>query len=339
VRIDDRKGLLRRGLVVGAAVALVLLVSVLYTVFFAPIGQGSEVVAVRIAPGSSLGAIGATLHQAGVLTHRQPFLLAARLRGLDRKLRSGDFEIHPSWNLPTLLNTLLSGRGRMLSVTLPEGITLRQIADRLEAAGITNGEAFLLLCRDRAFLDRLGIPAPTAEGFLFPETYIFSPSSRPEEVITVMYSQFRDIFRELEAESPRRDGSLLELVTLASLVEKETSLPEERPLVAAVFANRLRQGYRLQSDPSVIYGIEDFNGNLTRKDLETPTPYNTYAIRGLPPGPIASPGRGSLWAALNPARADYLYFVSRNDGSHHFSRSLEEHNRAVREYQLAGGKR
>jgi UPF0755 protein len=227
----------------------------------------------------------------------------------------------------------------MLSVTFPEGTTMEGVTERLSAAGVTDGQAFLALARDRDFLGTLGIPGPTAEGFLFPETYLFASSSTPADVMKVMTNQFRKVLAELEVEAPLGKRDLLDTVTLASIVEKETSMPEERPLVAAVFLNRLRKGYRLQSDPTVIYGLENFDGNITRRDLETDTPYNTYLIRGLPPGPIANPGRGALWAVLNPAQVDYLYFVSRNDGSHHFSFTLEEHNRAVRLYQLARRKK
>lgn len=332
---DRAKVLSRGGFGLASAVLLILAATAAYTVFRAPVGSGDEAVSVRVERGSDLGTIAETLRDAGAITHRRPFLWSARIAGLERSLRSGDYEIHPSWTMVTLLETLSSGRGMMLSVTLPEGMTLDQIAQRLEAAGITDGRAFLDLTADRAFLDRLGIPGPTAEGFLFPETYLFSPDSRPEDVAGAMFAQFQEIFGEIEKESRAAGLDRLELVTLASIIEKESSLPEERPLVAAVFRNRLERGYRLQSDPTVIYGIKDFDGNLTRADLEAPTPYNTYAISGLPPGPIANPGRGSLWAALNPAPVDYLYFVSRNDGSHQFSRTLEEHNRAVRRFQLA----
>lgn len=329
------KHFLRGSLLTAGATLLFLGFSVVHTVFLAPTGSGAETALVRIEPGSDLGSIGTTLHDEGVVDNPRIFLWTARAAGLERKLRSGDYELDPRWNMPKLLGVLSSGKSRMLSVTFPEGITLEGMAQRLSAAGVTDGEAFLTLARDDQFLGSLGIPGSTAEGFLFPETYLFAASSKPGEIIRVMSRQFRKVLGELEKEVPLGKRDLLETVTLASIVEKETSLPEERPLVAAVFLNRLRKGYRLQSDPTVIYGLEDFDGNLTRRDLAKETPYNTYLIRGLPPGPIANPGRGALYAVLKPAAVDYLYFVSRNDGSHHFSLTLEEHNRAVREYQLA----
>jgi UPF0755 protein len=332
-------GVLRAVLLTGTAVLVILSLSVLYTVFYAPVGQGSEMVLVRVESGSTLGTISSTLASAGVVSHPRLFFWSARLAGLERKLRSGDYEVYPSWKMPRLLDTLASGRSRLLSVTLPEGITVTEVASRLEAAGITDGAAFLELSRERELLDSLGIPGETAEGFLFPETYLFASSSRPRDVITAMVRQFWSVFEELRAANPGETLSPFELVTLASIVEKETGLPEERPLIAAVFVNRLARGTRLQSDPTVIYGMKDFNGNITRRDLKTPTPYNTYLIAGLPPGPIANPGRGALWATMSPAQVDYLYFVSKNDGSHQFSKSLKEHNRAVRQYQMAGRKR
>ena len=333
------KSLLRGSLLTAGAVLLLLLFSLLHTVFLSPAGSGSGITVVRIEPGSDLGSIGTALHQAGVIDSPRNFLWTARAAGLERKLRSGDYELDPSWNLPRLLEVLSSGRSRMLSVTFPEGTTMEGVAERLSAAGVTDGQAFLALARNRDFLAPLGIPGPTAEGFLFPETYLFASSSEPADVMKVMADQFRTVLAELEVEAPLGKRDLLDTVTLASIVEKETSMPEERPLVAAVFLNRLRKGYRLQSDPTVIYGMENFDGNITRRDLETDTPYNTYLIRGLPPGPIANPGRGALWAVLNPAPVEYLYFVSRNDGSHHFSLTLKEHNRAVRLYQLARRKK
>jgi UPF0755 protein len=158
-------------------------------------------------------------------------------------------------------------------------------------------------------------------------------------VIGAMHRQFRKVWGELVAAAPPRPLSQLAAVTLASIVERETAAPEERPVIAAVFLNRLRLGMPLQADPTVVYGIAGFDGDIRRRDLASPTPYNTYVIRGLPPGPIANPGREALAAVLAPADVDYLYFVARNDGSHQFSRTLADHNRAVRRYQIAGARR
>ncbi|MDP2973069.1 MAG: endolytic transglycosylase MltG, partial [Deltaproteobacteria bacterium] len=174
----------------------------------------------------------------------------------------------------------------------------------------------------------------TLEGYLFPDTYHFIKEMEPEEVIRMMVHQFRKIFGPDLIEKASQMGiTPREAVTLASIIEKEASLSEEKPLVSAVFHNRLKRRIPLQSDPTVIYGISNFDGNLTKEHLLTPTPYNTYLILGLPPTPICNPGKESIIAALHPASAPYLYFVSKNDGSHHFSESFEEHQRAVGKYQ------
>lgn len=320
--------LLATAVAVGAAAA--------HTLLFAPAGSGDAPVAVRIAAGSDLRQIARTLGDAGAVSSPGAFVLAARLAGLERRLRPGDYRIAPGQSLPALVRSLGEGRGRSASVTIPEGWRLEQIAERLAAAGVCGRDAFLARARDPRLLAALAIPGPSAEGFLFPETYAFALPSDPAEVIRAMHRQFAKVWAETAAQAPPSPLAPLQAVTLASIVERETAAPAERPLVAAVFINRLRLGMPLQSDPTVIYGIDGFDGDLKRRDLAAANPYNTYVVRGLPPGPIAAPGRASLAAVLDPARVDYLYFVARNDGTHQFSRTLVEHNRAVQRFQLAG---
>jgi UPF0755 protein len=266
-------------------------------------------------------------------------VLAARVAGLDRRLQSGDYQIDPGLSFPKLLSVLRDGRGRFASVTVPEGWRVEQIAERLAAAGVCVREGFVAAARDRSLLSELAIPGPSAEGYLFPETYSLQVPARAADVVRVMHRQFAKVWGELTTGAPPRDLAPLAAVTLASIVERETAAPEERPVVAAVFLNRLRLGMPLQADPTVIYGIAGFDGNIRRRDLAAANPYNTYVVRGLPPGPIANPGRASLAAVLAPAPVDYLYFVARRDGTHQFSRTLAEHNRAVQRFQLAGGRR
>jgi UPF0755 protein len=207
----------------------------------------------------------------------------------------------------------------------------------LENLNLVDRKAFLQKTSSAAFINALGLSqlaGQTLEGYLFPDTYHLLREMDPEEVIRMMVQQFRKVFGSdfdqwaSELGMPER-----EIVILASIIEKETSLSEEKPLIAAVFHNRLKKKIPLQSDPTVIYGIKNFNGNLTKEDLLRPTPYNTYLLSGLPPTPICNPGRDSLLAAVRPASVSYLYFVSKNDGSHHFSSDIEEHNRAVWKYQ------
>jgi UPF0755 protein len=384
-RQDRRKvrpllfAVLGTGLALGAALAHLLLA--------APAGSGTKGAEVRILPGSDLRQIANALERAEVIASPPAFLLAARISGLERRLRPGDYRfasgltlpellqallegrgrsvgvtIPEGWRLeqiadrlaaaglcgraaflaaardPALLQALLEGRGRSVGVTIPEGWRLEQIADRLAAAGLCGREAFLAAARDPVLLREAGIAAPSAEGFLFPETYSFPQPAEPADIVRAMHRQFAKVWAELTAGAPPANLTPLQAVTLASIVERETAAPAERPLVAAVFLNRLRIGMPLQADPTVIYGISGFDGNLRRRDLARPNPYNTYVIRGLPPGPIAGPGRTSLAAVLRPAPVDYLYFVARADGTHQFSRTLREHNQAVQRFQAAGGK-
>ena len=218
-------------------------------------------------------------------------------------------------------------------VTVPEGLTVEQVATIFAGQGWVRRDRFLALARDPGFLSGLGIEVEHLEGYLFPETYTLIRQETDEaSVLRLMVAQFE---REWATIRPAEPGPMTrhQLVTLASIVEKETGVAEERPLIARVFLNRLQRNMRLQSDPTVIYGIPDFTGNLTRAHLRQATPYNTYVIPALPPGPICNPGRAALEAVLRPADANALYFVSKNDGTHVFSTNLADHNRAVRTYQ------
>jgi UPF0755 protein len=329
----------RAPLALGAAACVCALGAALaWSLWYAPASGRSIPVDVRIPPGSDVRRIARILADAGAVSSPTAFLVAARLAGFDRRLRPGDYRLEPGQTLPALLRTLLEGRSRTAAVTIPEGWRLDQIADRLAAAEVCGREPFLAAARDPGLLVRLGIPGPSAEGFLFPETYAFGLPTPAPEVVRTMHRQFAKVWAELTAAGPAPELEPLAAVTLASIVERETGAAIERPLVAAVFLNRLRIGMPLQADPTVIYGIAGFDGNLHRRDLATPGPYNTYVNRGLPPGPIASPGRESLEAVLHPAPVDYLYFVARADGTHQFSRTLAEHNRAVQRFQAPGGR-
>jgi len=196
-------------------------------------------------------------------------------------------------------------------------------------------DAFLSKVMDPGFAAAKGIAGRSLEGYLFPDTYFFPRNTEIERIIQTLLDRFNAVYSPEWTDRSRRVGlTRHEVVTLASIIEKETGVAEERARISSVFHNRLKKGMRLQSDPTVIYGIKNFNGNITREHLNTPTPYNTYQIGGLPPGPIASPGRAALWAVLFPEETDFLYFVARGDGTHQFSKSLAEHNQAVRRYQL-----
>lgn len=294
---------------------------------------------VEIPEGASFKETAGLLAQKGLIISPFWFRLLGKFQDAERKIKPGEYDLHTAMRPAEILNQLVSGRVIQYSVTIQEGFTARQIAKVLGATGIVKEADVARLVADPGFIKSLGIEAHTLEGYLFPDTYYFPKRARAEDVVKAMVSRFRQVYTpELQAQSAALKMTEVQVLTLASIIEKETGQDDERPLISAVFHNRLRKGVPLQSDPTVIYGIPDFNGNLTRKDLARPTPFNTYTIPGLPPGPIASPGGKSILAALNPAPVNYIFFVSRNDGTHQFSATLPEHNRAVDQYQRRGAK-
>ncbi len=228
---------------------------------------------------------------------------------------------------------------RLHRLTIPEGLSILQIAALVQTSGLARAEDLVARALDPAYARLQQIPANTLEGYLFPETYFFPKTIGVEGILAAMLQRFRLNFPlEWEHRAAEMGLTVHEVVTLASIIEKETAEPSERPLISSVFHNRLKRGMRLETDPTVIYGIPNFDGNLTRAHLETPGPYNTYLIKGLPPGPIANPGRKAIEAALFPSDTDYLFFVSKNNGRHHFSSNWDEHRRAVQYYQLGPGR-
>ena len=312
-----------------------------------PAGGPSQVL--EIHDGDSLATVARRLEEAGLLPQRPlfgPAVLIAygRLARLDRQIKSGEYDIDSGRTPIEILYDLARGTIKTHAVTLPEGLRLDEIAERLEAAGIVASGSFLERARDRDVAGFFGIDAPSLEGYLYPETYRFRRDSLPEEVLHRMVEEFRSRWTEADHQKlGASEMNLHEVVTLASIVEKESSVPKERRLIAAVFLNRLERRMRLQSDPTVIYGIihthGSFGGNIRQNDLQIDNVYNTYTRRGLPPSPIASTTIESIRAVLDPEQAPYLYFVSRNDGTHEFSRTLKEHNRAVYRYQKGGRQR
>lgn len=291
-------------------------------------------VRIDVNKGESFGETAGKLEERGLVPSAPALRVWARLTGDDRKIQHGAYRFEKPVAPTTVLEKMRNGESMMLRVTVPEGLTIEDVAHILAEAGLGEEERFLELARDPQFARELAVPADTLEGYLFPETYYFSPLAGERRILKAMVRRFRSVF-DGERERAAREAGLTphEVVILASIVEKETGATEERPLIAAVFRNRLDGGIPLQADPTVIYGIDDFDGNITREHLETPTPYNTYTNSGLPAGPIANPGAEAIEAVLDPAEVPYLYFVSRNDGSHEFSETLAEHERAVDRYQ------
>ena len=295
---------------------------------------GAKSIAFEVEPGDTLGRVAWELEQKGLIRNARAARWLAHAEDLASRLKTGEYQLSPGQSTREILETLSQGRVRTHSIVIPEGLRATEIADRLEAAGLADRDAFLAVVFDSDSPERLGVEGTSLEGYLFPDTYRFARGLPPQEIAKSMVGEFLRVYRDLEPTTNGMAFSMLEEVTLASIVEKETGVAAERPLIAAVFLNRLKRGMRLETDPTVIYGIEEFDGNLRRVHLkDASNPYNTYKIRGLPPGPIANPGRDALWAIRHPADSPYLYFVSRNDGTHVFSQTYAEHEAAVDRFQ------
>jgi len=289
--------------------------------------------------GSNLKEVAGELKSREIINNKPLFLLWARVMGYSRNIKAGEYRLNAGMAPLKLLRILSRGAIITHPVTIPEGFTVKQIGDLLEKKGLVNRDEFFALTCDPDIARRYGISGPGLEGYLYPDTYHFGRGLTSISVIDVMVRRFKEVYSQSQEKAEQSGMTMEKVVTLASIVEKETGLGKERPLIASVFLNRLNKRMRLESDPTVIYGLKGFDGNLKRKHLKEHTPYNTYVIRGLPPGPIANPGREAIKAVLYPAKTDFLYFVSKNDGSHCFSKTLSEHNRAVEIYQKKQHKR
>jgi UPF0755 protein len=331
------RSLRSRFLLLTSELLFLFLVFALCWLFFVPPSQTASPKIIFIKKGTPLKKVSEILEQEGIIKNRRFFVFLTTILGKKAKVKAGEYEFHTRMLPLEVFDALVKGQVRRHLVTIPEGYTLSQIAQLLEDLNLVEKKAFLQTASSPAFINALGLAqfaGPTLEGYLFPDTYHLVRERDPEEAIKTMVQRFKKVFgSDLAGEASEAGFSEREAVILASIIEKETSLPAEKPLVSAVFHNRLRKKIPLQSDPTVIYGIKNFNGNLTKEDLLRPTPYNTYRVAGLPPTPICNPGKDSLLAAVRPAPVPYLYFVSKNDGSHYFSCDIKEHNQAVLKYQ------
>ncbi|MDE0158743.1 MAG: endolytic transglycosylase MltG [Candidatus Dadabacteria bacterium] len=292
-------------------------------------GFPSETKIVEIPQGLGLSAIAEKLEGEGVVRKAEVLFFSAFLSGTHRKLKHGEYVFSAGEAPYTVHRKLRRGEVSLKRVTFPEGITLVQMAQILDASQIVSQEEFLAVAENSEYsTKKLDVDVSSLEGFLFPDTYFFARDCSAEKVIETMLDRFREVYATLGIASPQPD--IKEIVTIASLIEKETAFPAERPLVSAVIRNRLRKGMKLEFDPTVIYALgEKFDGNIRKKDLSFPSPYNTYVVSGLPPGPIAAPGLDSIRAALEPAGVDYLYFVANGGGRHFFSTTYRDHLNAV----------
>jgi len=292
---------------------------------------------VEIPPGSGTRAIGARLVAAGVIRDQMTYRIALWLGGQARHLQAGEYRFDRPMGPLDVLGKIARGEVYVINVTFPEGLTAADMAKIFEAHGLGTASSFVQAAGDAALVRHIDPLAHDLEGYLFPETYALSRHTDAARLVRFMLDRFEHVFTpDMQQAAEARGLSVHQVVTIASLVEKETAKAEERPVVAAVYENRLRLGMGLQCDPTVIYALQragKYTGSLRHNDLAFDSPYNTYRYAGLPPGPIAAPGQASLDAAIHPADTPYLYFVSRNDGSHEFARTLEEHNRNVQRYQ------
>jgi len=317
----------------GIALPLVVLTSA----WFFYISSGSPVEAlVEIAPGAGFNKVAATLKEKGVVGDTRLFKLYAASRGDLNNLKPGEYLFKAGASKKSILDAIVRGEIRMYKITIPEGSNIYQIADIYSEELKIDKTEFLKTVKDPGLLHEWNIEGQSLEGYLYPETYYFSKGVKASQVVDKMLKTFQAKYTdEITVRGKKLGLDKRQIVIFASVIEKETGLAEERPLISAVFHNRLKRGMKLQSDPTTIYGIfERYRGNLTKRDLLEETPYNTYRIKGLPAGPIANPGMASLKAAVDPSNVTYLYFVSRNDKSHVFSNNLKEHNANVNKYQL-----
>jgi len=292
----------------------------------------------EIERGSSASLIARKLKEENIIKKKWPFLTAYRLYYPKEKLIAGEYEFNPPLSVKEVLKKILKGDIILHPVTVPEGLTIEETADLLSKKYAFNREKIVYHAQNTKLVSHLDTKAQDLEGYLFPETYHIPKNTSEAELIEMMVDQFRKTFVPRWEERAKEMGmEIRDIVTLASLIEEETSVPEEKPLVSSVFHNRLKLGMKLDCDPTIIYALKKKNGYLGRlrnKDLKLNSPYNTYLHNGLPPGPISNPGQESLKAALYPSETDYLYFVSKNDGTHKFSSTFKEHQRAVIEFQI-----
>ena len=301
-------------------------------------GYGGAEVFIDIAPGTTTASIGRQLAEAGVVEDQRTFRVALWRSGRDRLLQAGEYRFTESASALDVIDVLARGQVHLRTVTFPEGLTRWEMAEVFGRSEFGVAEEFLAASERADLVEDLDPDATDLEGYLFPETYALPRGATADDLVEAMLAQFRWTFDDaLLAQAAEQEMTVRQVVTLASLIQRETGRDDERPIVSAVYTNRLHRRMPLQCDPTVIYALQLdglYDGNLTRDNLRYDSPYNTYVYLGLPPGPIAAPGAADLRAALAPADVSYVYFVSRNDGSHVFADTLREHNRNVREYQI-----
>ncbi len=305
------------------------------TFFFSPINPEDKSTTIfEVPPQSTFKSIAKDLETQKLIRSHWSIVAFAKIRGQDTSIMAGEYELSPSMRPNEILEKMASGKMFLRKITLKEGESMWEIGADLEQQGILQKIEFERALSDANLLKELGIAGTSLEGYLFPDTYQFPRNTSAKKIVVAMNDQLQKRWL------PEWDDRLKQLsmtkhqaLTLASIIEKESGGVAEQPVISSVFHNRLKKGMKLQADPTVIYGIPNFNGNITKEDLQTPTPYNTYVITGLPPGPIANPGVSAIKAALYPVTTNYLYFVANGQGGHIFSETLDDHNELVNAYQ------
>ena len=318
-------------------VIIFFILTAFYTYTIQPLGDTSLTRTVDIPSGASFFRITEILHDAGFVKNRPFFWTLAIGKGAARQIKAGEYEFSGNMSPTEMINKLLRGERKYYMVLIPEDINAREIAERLVSYRLINDGEFIKLLTDRDFILSLGLDEKSLEGYLFPDTYRLDRSMTTAGIIRILVYRFQEkITPEITKRAEKMKMTLHKLITFASIIGKESSNSIEKPLISAVFHNRMKLGMKLQSDPTTVYGLQE-NGNdvktVLSKHLKSDNPYNTYRIKSLPPGPIANPGLDSIMAALYPAEVNYLYFVSKNDGTHQFSTDLASHKRAVQEYR------
>lgn len=320
------------------SIALTVLIVVYVLVqMFVPTYIGIDAIEVEIPEGASFRDAMNILQSKNLIRDKSIFILLGRFTGMDRKIRAGYYAFWGYMSPYQVYRRFSEGRIIEFEVMINEGDTLNEIKQKLASKKIIMPEVFDSLSRDRNFLMSLNIDSPSLEGYLYPDTYKFPKGARASTVIKVMVNRLRQHYDdEIKNRMSEIGWTENQVLTLASIIEREAVVDKERPIISGVYHNRLKAGMPLQADPTAVYGVKSYKEKIYKKDLLRQTSYNTYIIKGLPPGPIASPSIQSIRAALFPADVPYYYFVSRNDGTHIFSRTLSEHNRAIRSVQGAG---
>ncbi len=319
------------------AILLFLFITWFSLEFYRPLKMQPNTIVFEVQKGQTAKEIAHNLKNNGIIKKTWPILLGYRIFFSAQSLKAGEYVLKIPISPKNVLHVLSEGAVYLHTITIPEGLIYEEIADLLDSEGFATEQEFLEQVQDTSLVVSLDREATNLEGYLFPETYHFAKGTSAKEIVAAMVSQFMNVFTQEWMDRSKELGfSIRDIVILASLIEEETSLQEEKMLVSAVFHNRLNIGMKLDCDPTIIYVLKregNFKDRLRTKDLKLDSPFNTYLYPGLPPGPIANPGRDSLEAALYPADVKFLYFVSKNDGSHHFSQTFREHQNAVNKYQ------